>query len=208
MRLKFLAKTSIIDYMNRRFKEARLLKGFKLIDCAEKLGVGQPTLSAWERGSKNPTLENLEAIADLYNVSVDYLLGRTAPDMSDSKPISMDMLPVLHGRPIWSNEFGWCVVDNINNCLWSVNGKMSIDGTDTLYLAPDSFSQSPTPSKPILRNELDSFDEVLVEPISTDQNLKRQLRGYYRVKNNYVENSMGNRFFFDTYGFQWLACEK
>lgn len=194
--------------MNRRFKEARLLKEFKLKDCAEKLGVGQPTLSAWKRGTKNPTLENLEAMANLYNVSIDYLLGRITPDMDNAKPISNDMLPALHGRPVWDKELGWCIVDNISGCLWSVNGKMPIGGTDTLYLAPDSFTQSPAPSKPISRNELNSYDEVLVEPISNDQNLKRQLRGYYRIMKGYVENSMGNRFFFDTYGFQWLAFEK
>lgn len=194
--------------MTRRFKEARLLKGYKLIDCAEKLGVGQPTLSAWERGTKNPTLENLEAMADMYNVSVDYLLDRIVPDKECSKLISKDMLPVLHGRPIWNKELGWCIVDNINGYLWNVNGKMPIGGTDTLYLAPDSFTQSPAPSKPISKDELNSFNEILVEPISTDQNLKRQLRGYYRVMKGYVENFTGNRFFFDTYGFQWLAFEK
>ena len=194
--------------MTRRFKEARLLKGYKLIDCAEKLGVGQPTLSAWERGTKNPTLENLEAMADMYNVSVDYLLGRIVPDKECSKLISKDMLPVLHGRPIWNKELGWCIVDNINGYLWNVNGKMPIGGTDTLYLAADSFTQSPAPSKPISKDELNSFNEILVEPISTDQNLKRQLRGYYRVMKGYVENFTGNRFFFDTYGFQWLAFEK
>ena len=194
--------------MTRRFKEARLLKGYKLIDCAEKLGVGQPTLSAWERGTKNPTLENLEAMADMYNVSVDYLLGRIVPDKECSKLISKDMLPVLHERPLWNKELGWCIVDNINGYLWNVNGKMPIGGTDTLYLAPDSFTQSPAPSKPISKDELNSFNEILVEPISTDQNLKRQLRGYYRVMKGYVENFTGNRFFFDTYGFQWLAFEK
>lgn len=177
------------------------------MDCAEKLGVGKPTLSAWERGAKNPTLENLEAMADLYNVSVDYLLGRTAPDANSAAPISKDMLPTVHGRPVWSNELGWCIVDNINGCLCGVIGNIPL--TDAiLYLAPDRFAQSPTLTKPILKNDLDAFDEVIVEPISTDQKLKNQLRGYYRVKNGYVENSTGNRFFFDTYGFQWLAFEK
>lgn len=193
--------------MERRFKEARLLKGFKLIDCAEKLGVGKPTLNAWERGAKNPTLENLEAMADLYDVSVDYLLGRIAPDVNSSTQISKDMLPALHGRPVWNNELGWCIVDNINGCLCGVNGNMPLADT-ILYLAPDRFAQSPTLTKPISKNELDAFDEVIVEPISPDQKIKNQLRGYYRVKNCFVENSTGNRFFFDTYGFQWLAFEK
>lgn len=193
--------------MNRRFKEARLLKGFKLIDCAEKLGVGQPTLSAWERGSKNPTLENLEAMADLYGVSIDYLLGRIGPNADNSTPISKDMLPAFHGRPVWNNELGWCIVDNINKCLCCVNGKVTLNDA-VLYVAPDRFAQAPALTKPISKDELTAFDEVLVEPISVDQELRRQLRGYYRVKNSYVENSMGNRFFFDTYGFQWLAFEK
>lgn len=193
--------------MNRRFKEARLLKGFKLIDCAEKLGVGQPTLSAWERGSKNPTLENLEAMADLYGVSVDYLLGRIGPDADNSTPISKDMLPAFHGRPVWNNELGWCIVDNISKCLCCANGKVPLNDA-ILYVAPDRFAQAPALTKRISKDELNAFDEVLVEPISVDQELRSQLRGYYRVKNGFVENSTGNRFFFDTYGFQWLAFEK
>lgn len=193
--------------MERRFKEARLLKGFKLIDCAEKLGVGKPTLSAWERGAKNPTLENLEAMADLYEVSVDYLLGRITPVIDLTSPIRKDMLPALHGRPVWSNELGWCIVDNINNHLCSVNGNVPL--TDAvLYLAPDRFAQSPTLTRPILKNDLNTFDEVVVEPISSDQKIRYQLRGHYQVKDGYVENSTGNRFFVDTYGFQWLAFEK
>ena len=205
--LEIFVETEYNRFMNRRFKEARLLKGFKLIDCAEKLGVGQPTLSAWERGSKNPTLENLEAMSDLYGVSVDYLLGRIAPDLDSSTPISKDALPALHGRPVWHNELGWCIVDNINHCLCCVNGNVPLSDA-VLYLAPDRFAQSPAPTKLISKNKLNAFDEVLVEPISTDQKLRQQLRGYYRVKNGFVENSTGNRFFFDTYGFQWLAFEK
>lgn len=207
LRLKFLSKKSIIDYMERRFKEARLLKGLKLIDCAEKLGVGKPTLNAWERGAKNPTLENLEAMADLYDVSVDYLLGRIDSDIDLSTPISKEMLPALHGRPVWSNELGWCIVNHINGCLCNISGNVPLADA-ILYLAPDKFVQSPTPAKPISRNELNAFDEVLVEPISPDQKLRHQLRGYYRVMDGYVENNTGNRFFFDTYGFQWLAFEK
>lgn len=73
---------------------------------------------------------------------------------------------------------------------------------------PIDLRTPPALTKPISKDELTAFDEVLVEPISVDQELRRQLRGYYRVKNGFVENSMGNRFFFDTYGFQWLAFEK
>ena len=62
--------------MNRRFKEARQLKKMKLTDTAELIGVSQPTLSSWEAGRNDPSCETLIKMAELYGVSVDYLLGR------------------------------------------------------------------------------------------------------------------------------------
>lgn len=40
-------------------------------------GVAAPSVANWERGKTNPTHENIVKLADLYGVSVDYLLGRT-----------------------------------------------------------------------------------------------------------------------------------
>ncbi|WLR52430.1 helix-turn-helix transcriptional regulator [Bacillus tianshenii] len=44
---------------------------------AEYLGVTRPAYTAYERGSRKPDYDTLQKIADLYDVSVDYLLGRT-----------------------------------------------------------------------------------------------------------------------------------
>ena len=44
---------------------------------AISLGVSAPSVANWERGKTNPTHENIVKLADLYGVSVDYLLGRT-----------------------------------------------------------------------------------------------------------------------------------
>ena len=41
------------------------------------LGIAPPSVANWERGKTNPTHENIIRLADLYDVSVDYLLGRT-----------------------------------------------------------------------------------------------------------------------------------
>ena len=45
------------------------------MDVAEELGISQPAYASWERGSKKPTQENLVKIAQILNVSVDYLVG-------------------------------------------------------------------------------------------------------------------------------------
>lgn len=44
---------------------------------AEKLGITQPSYIRYEIGNSEPTLENLVKLADIFEVSVDYLLGRT-----------------------------------------------------------------------------------------------------------------------------------
>jgi transcriptional regulator with XRE-family HTH domain len=44
---------------------------------AHKLNIAQRTYSHYENGTRSIPLELLCAIADLYNVSTDYLLNRT-----------------------------------------------------------------------------------------------------------------------------------
>lgn len=44
--------------MPRKFKEARQIHKLKVIEAAAKLGVSQPTLSAWEGERKSPGLDN------------------------------------------------------------------------------------------------------------------------------------------------------
>lgn len=44
--------------------------------AAEKIGVARTTYTAYENGTKTPPLETVNIIADLFEVSTDYLLGR------------------------------------------------------------------------------------------------------------------------------------
>ncbi len=46
-------------------------------DVAEYLGIAQTVYSRYERGFQTIPVEHLLKLADLYNVSTDYLLGRT-----------------------------------------------------------------------------------------------------------------------------------
>ena len=61
--------------------EERLLEQRKLNDMtqrevAEYLGISQPSYIRYEKGFAEPSLTNLVKLADLFAVSVDYLLGR------------------------------------------------------------------------------------------------------------------------------------
>ena len=57
---------------------------------AEKLDISQQAYASWERGVKKPTQENLVKIAQVLNVSVDYLVGN-----SDDNSDELDNIELL-----------------------------------------------------------------------------------------------------------------
>lgn len=60
-----------------RLKELRHEKNLTQRELAQILSITIPTLSHWECGYQEPSNKDLLAISDTFNVSVDYLLGRT-----------------------------------------------------------------------------------------------------------------------------------
>ena len=46
-------------------------------ELGQKIGVKKSTVSMYERGDRKPSYEVLEAIADCFNVDMDYLTGKT-----------------------------------------------------------------------------------------------------------------------------------
>lgn len=60
---------------SERLKNLRKQAHLTQVDVAEKLGISQPAYASWERGIKKPTQDNLVKIAQVLNVSVDYLVG-------------------------------------------------------------------------------------------------------------------------------------
>lgn len=55
-----------------------LMKSEKLtqMQLARALGVGQSSISDWINAKSEPSIENLWKLADFFDVSVDYLIGR------------------------------------------------------------------------------------------------------------------------------------
>lgn len=59
------------------FKRLRIASGYTQQAIAEKLNISRSTIGMYETGAREPDYDTLEAIADLFNVDIDYLLGRT-----------------------------------------------------------------------------------------------------------------------------------
>lgn len=193
--------------MPRRFKEARLMRKMKMVDAAAMLGVSQPTLSAWETERKSPNPDNLVALADLYKVTVDYLLGRDTMDGSlPDTVIPRQCIPFYHGKPVWSERYGWGIVNAAEQLLLFVDKQLPLADVGTVYRFPAPYSESDLPAEePLDLTEIDLRQKIWVEPISEDRQLREELRGWYTVRDRYVENEFGQRFYMDTYGAKWLG---
>lgn len=57
-------------------KKFRKRAGYSQREVAEALHVTQGAVSSWEAGRWEPDQQNLSALADLFGVSVDALIGR------------------------------------------------------------------------------------------------------------------------------------
>lgn len=58
-------------------KELRTERGITLDKMAKHLGIVQRTYQKYETGEIDPPLSKAIALADYFNVSLDYLVGRS-----------------------------------------------------------------------------------------------------------------------------------
>lgn len=74
--------SKIVDYANCRAEFTKQLsslmreKGVKLSDMERELDLNHSTVHHWLIGDRSPQIEYLCLLADYFNCSVDYLLGR------------------------------------------------------------------------------------------------------------------------------------
>ena len=62
---------------NEMLKMLRKARGLSQIELAERLKVSTGLIGMYETGQRKPSYDMLEAIADYFNVDLDYLIGRT-----------------------------------------------------------------------------------------------------------------------------------
>ena len=63
-----------------RIRDLREDRDLRQSDLAEAVGIDQRTISNYETGKSNPDSDALIRLADFFNVSIDYLVGRVKQD--------------------------------------------------------------------------------------------------------------------------------
>ncbi|WP_342045956.1 helix-turn-helix domain-containing protein [Bacillus sp. OTU530] len=76
-----------MDVLADRIKSIRERHNYSQKRVAEALGISNVQLSRYESGDRKPEPETIKKIADFFDVSVDYLLGRiNVPNTSPDQP--------------------------------------------------------------------------------------------------------------------------
>ena len=60
----------------QRINELLKSEGLNQSKLANGIGVNQSTVCNWLNGKKEPSIESIWKLADFFDVSVDYLIGR------------------------------------------------------------------------------------------------------------------------------------
>ena len=105
-----------------RIRELRKQRGLSQAELGKILNIAQNTLSAYERGSRDPDTETLSQIAKYFGVSIDYLIGRdnTLSHKPEHKLTDADIKVALFGGDGEVTDEMW---DEVKNFVEFVKSK-------------------------------------------------------------------------------------
>lgn len=113
----------MINNFSRIITYLRKQKGLSQKQVSEELGISQSLLSHYEKGIRECGLDFLVKIANYYNVSTDYLLGRTQ-NPSGNTPTAEDIPSENQVKDIFQGKTD-------NYCLY--NKKLITNTTGVIY---------------------------------------------------------------------------
>ena len=84
-------------FMGEKIRELRTEQKMTQEQLANRLGLVKGSISAYEQGTKYPSLEVLVNICQIFNVSADYLLGLSDDRMIKSSVLTDEQTKLLRG---------------------------------------------------------------------------------------------------------------
>lgn len=78
--------------LNENIKRLRMARGLNQVEFARVMGVSKQCVSNWENDNVMPSIEMLIKIADFFNVTTDYILGRNEKVYIDASGLSDEQI--------------------------------------------------------------------------------------------------------------------
>ena len=181
---------------DNRLKMLRLKKGLNMKQAAQQLGISYTSYVGYEKDEREPNSEILLQLANFYDCSTDYLIGRTdqlssndsnnenSLDMSkylNIKPVKKIKLPMLGkiacGKPIFAEEEHETFVEVDDS--YGADFCLSAEGDSMINAGIDSGDTVLIREAPIVDN-----GQIAAVIIDDEATLKRVY--YYKDKNKLV----------------------
>jgi transcriptional regulator with XRE-family HTH domain len=79
-------------FNGNKLQQLRKKKKINQKELAADLNINQVSISKYELGKQQPSIENLEHIADYFNVSIDYLMDR----IDDKETLDLHLQAIIN----------------------------------------------------------------------------------------------------------------
>ncbi|HJV16387.1 MAG TPA: helix-turn-helix transcriptional regulator [Bacillales bacterium] len=94
--------------MLENLSELRKKRKWSQQETADQLGIAKSTYAGYESGYREPSLQSLSQIADLFETTVDFILGRTNEEQDQIEVTNLLKYPdsrlLLDGKPLSEDE--------------------------------------------------------------------------------------------------------
>jgi len=126
-----------------RFIALRKKNGYSQEELAEKIGISRQAVSKWERGESSPDTDNLIALSQLYQISLDELLYAQETEEQPETEIadtSTDFDETNYRNVIFQFQR-----NRLQKTALLFSVEFNIDNEKTIRVAPDSSAQEKLP---------------------------------------------------------------
>ena len=138
--------------ISQRLKELRKEKGITQKQFSEIFQVASGTIAMWEIGKRQPDIQMIDRIASYFDVSVDYLLGKT--DIKN--PLPRNMYPI--------EEVDFIVMPVLASVKAGYDGQAIVEYSDeTIPVAKIAYKGYPKEECTVMRVSGDSMYPKLLD---------------------------------------------
>lgn len=102
--------------LNQKIAQLRNDNNWSQEELAEKLNVSRQSVSKWESGQAKPDLDKIIALADIFDVSTDYLLKDDTEEKSNN----------IHPTNKHHFNLSWVQFGQLNSAIWAIAGAIYV----------------------------------------------------------------------------------
>ena len=114
--------------VGKRIRDMRLEKGMSQQELGDLIGVTKVSICGYENGTRTPSLETFCILAEIFETTTDYLLGREVSVVNEEGneyigSISKDDIEIIQELRHYPNLYGKLIKD-VKRYISLINKKM------------------------------------------------------------------------------------